>query len=90
MNCGIRLQHVANRISLAWTKRHSPAMFGKRGRCVVRSDEPEGIAIPTKDVAEVGVTDAGGLVQHGSEHRLKIAGRAAYNPENFGGSSLLL
>ena len=42
-------------------------------------DEPQGISIPTEDVAEVGITDACGLVQHGGEHRLQITGKAAYN-----------
>ncbi len=53
-------------------------------------DEPQGISIPTEDVAEFGVTNPRSILQHGREYWLKVAGRAAYNLKYFGGSSLLL
>ena len=46
-------------------------------------DNAEGLAIPTKDVAEVGVADARRILQHGCKHRLQIAGRAADNLEHL-------
>src|ERR1700751_5669329 len=64
-------------------------MFSKRSRCVVCGDEPESVSIPTEDIAEVGVTNPRGILQHGGKHWLKIARRAAYNPKNVGGSRLL-
>src|SRR6516162_7100247 len=90
MNYRVSPQHVADRISLVRTKRHSRAVFNKSRRCVVGRDEPQGFSIPTEDVSKVGVTNPGGILQHGSEHWLKIAGRAADNLKHFGGSSLLL
>src|SRR6476620_6373593 len=90
MNCRVGFQHFTDRISLAWAQRYAPAMFGKRGRCVVCGDEPQGISNPTEDIAEVGITDACGLLQHCGEYGLKVARRAAYNLKDFGGSSLLL
>ena len=50
----------------------------------------QSIAILTVDVAEVGVADARSILQHGREHRLKVAGRAADNLKHLGRSSLLL
>ena len=65
-------------------------MFDKGRRCIAGRDEPQGISIPTEDVAEVGVTDAGGILQHGREHGLKIAGGAADNLKNLRRCRLLL
>ena len=53
-------------------------------------DKPQCISIPTENVAEIGVTNARGIVQHGSEHWLKITRRAADNLKNLRGRSLLL
>ena len=54
-------------------------MLRKGGRRIVRRNEVPGLAVPAVDVSKLGVTDAGSLFQHGREHRLKIAGRAADN-----------
>ena len=53
-------------------------------------DEMQSIAIPTKDIAEVGITNPRSILQHGREHWLKIARRAADNLKHLGGSRLLL
>ena len=47
-----------------------------RRRQVVRCgrDEVDSFAIPAKDISELGVADADGLLQHRCKHRLKIAG----------------
>jgi hypothetical protein len=43
----------------------------------MRPDEVQGITVPAVDISEGGVADASGLLQHGGEYRLRIAGRAA-------------
>ena len=55
----------------------APAKLGKRRRRIVRRYEVQGVAIPAKDIAKLGVADACGILQHSCKHRLKIAGRAA-------------
>ena len=47
------------------------------------------LAVLTINVAELGVTDANGVLQHGREHRLQIAGRAADNLEHLRRCGLL-
>ena len=42
-----------------------------------RRDKPQGISLPTEDVAEARVTDACGLIQDDGEYRLEVARRAA-------------
>ena len=42
------------------------------------------------DIAELGIADANGILQHGRKHWLKIAGRAADNLEHLRRSRLLL
>ena len=39
------------------------------------------VAVPAENVSKVGVADANRLLQHGGEHRLKIAGRTADTSE---------
>ena len=87
-----RLLPTCRPIGISWFGRN-----GTRLRCSIKAGgvlwvatSAQGIAIPTEDVAEVGVTDARGILQHGREHRLKIAGRAADNLKYLGGSRLLL
>jgi hypothetical protein len=41
-------------------------------------------------VAEIGLADAGCVLQHGLEHRLELAGRSADDLEHLGGRGLLL
>ena len=65
-------------------------MFGEGRWCIVGRDEPQGVSIPTEDIAEVGVTNARSILQHGREYWLKVAGRAADNLKYFGRGSLLL
>ena len=67
-----------------------PASFGESRRRIVRCNEVQGIAVPAKDIAEVGVADADGFLQHGGKHRLKIAGRANDDLKHFRGGRLLL
>ena len=49
----------------------------------------QALAIQAVDISKLGVADADGFLQHGCEHRLKIAGRAADNLEHFRRGSLL-
>jgi hypothetical protein len=49
----------------------------EQGHSASSSDKMQGLAIPTKDVAELGVAKARRIPQHGGEHRLKIAGGTA-------------
>jgi hypothetical protein len=48
------------------------------------------VAVPAENVSKVGVADANGLLQHGGEHRLKIAGRTADGLKYFRRCRLLL
>ena len=53
-------------------------------------NEAKGVAVPTEDIAELGVTDARSIPQHGCKHRLEVPRRAADNLKHLGRSSLLL
>jgi hypothetical protein len=74
-----------------WRCLRSPqrSHIGERRRGEV---EPAASATRTPDrrITEDGFTHPRGILQHGGEHWLKIAGRAAYNLKNLGRSSLLL
>ena len=48
------------------------------------------VAVPTVDIAERGITDVDGLLQHGLEQRVQIAGRATDDLQHFRRSRLLL
>jgi hypothetical protein len=56
----------------------------------VCADEPQGIAISSKDVAKARIADASRLCQHGIEHRSQITGRAGDDLEHVRSSRLLL
>ena len=43
----------------------------------MRRNQVQAIAVPAKDIAELGIAEANGILQHGSKHRLKITGRVA-------------
>jgi hypothetical protein len=45
----------------------------------MRRNEVQAVGVPAKDIAELGIAEANGILQHGSKHRLKIAGEAAYD-----------
>jgi len=53
-------------------------------------DKDKVVFLPTIDISDPGIADANGILQHGLKHRLKIAGRTAYNVEHFRRSRLLL
>ena len=40
----------------------------------MRRHEVQGVAIPAMDISKLRVAEADGVLQHGLEHRLKIAG----------------
>ena len=47
-------------------------------------DKHKGVFLATVDISDPGIADAlNGILQHGLERRLKIAGRTAYNVEQF-------
>ena len=57
--------------------------FSEGRRRIMCRDEVQGVAIPAVDIAEFGVADADGFLQHGRKHRLKIARRAADDLEHL-------
>ena len=56
----------------------------------MRCDEVQSVTVPAIDISKLGVADADGVLQHGFEHRLKIAGRAADNLEHLRRGRLLV
>ena len=68
----------------------SLACLGKRRWRVKRRNEAQTVAIPAIDIAELGVTDADGILQHAGKYRLEIAGRAGNDLQHFRGGRLLL
>ena len=56
----------------------------------MRRNEVQRVAVPAIDISKLGVADANGILQHGLEHWLKIAGRAANYPKHLRGGGLLL
>src|SRR4029077_7340452 len=95
--CRCEVRHVnsapCSHSRLNGTTGHDPratAMrLGKRGRHVVRGHERKLVSLTKKEGAELGITVADGLFQHGSENWLKIASRARDNLEAVRGSSLV-
>src|SRR5271166_6032935 len=71
-------------------QRPTLTIFGEGRRCIVRRHEVHGVAVPTEDIAELGVTDARSIPKHGCKHRLEVAGGTADNLKNLGRRSLLL
>src|SRR6516162_1135257 len=58
-------------------------------RRVVRGNHAEGVRFAEIQRAELGVTGAHGIFQHGLEHRLQLARRARNDAQHFRGSGLL-
>ena len=56
----------------------------------MRCHEVQGVAIPAMDISKLGVAEADGVLQHGLEHRLKIARGTADNMEHLRHCRLLL
>ena len=56
----------------------------------MRRNEVQGIAVPAIDIAKLGIADADGILQHGCEHRLKIARRTADDLQHLRRRRLLL
>ena len=68
----------------------APAFLSKRWWHVVRRDGAKAVAfIEIKD-AKLGLTKPRRIRQHGLEHRLKLAGRAADDLQDLRGRPLLL
>ena len=53
-----------------------PVKLGKCGRRIVRRNEMQRVAFPAEDSAKLGFANPCGILQHGLEYRLQIAGRA--------------
>src|SRR5262249_5669029 len=62
----------------------------KRGRGVVERLGAEGVSVVQVERAELGLADARGVLQHGLEHRLQLAGRAADYAQHLRRRCLLL
>src|SRR5262245_40415562 len=78
------------RVRSAGAYRKTPQSFDERWYSVVRRRKVKGSTVPVIDVSLRGVTDADGFLQHGLEHRLEVARRAADDLQNFGCGCLLL
>ena len=65
-------------------------MSAKRWRRAVQRRHAEGIALASETDAELGLANARRVLQHGVEHRLQLAGRAADDLEHLRGRGLLL
>jgi hypothetical protein len=59
-------------------------------RLAVDSDGAEGASFQQEQVAELGLTDAGGILQHCLEHRLQLTRRTADDLQHLGTRGLLL
>src|SRR5215467_6494771 len=62
----------------------------KRGRGVVERLGAEGVSVVQIERAKLGLAEPRRVRQHGLEHRLQVAGRAADNLQYFRGRCLLL
>ena len=62
----------------------------RRQASFMRRNKVQSLAVPAIDIAELGVADADGILQHCFKHRLKFAGRAADNLQHLRGRRLLL
>ena len=60
---------------------HAPSR--RAARRVVDGDPPVIVALEQHQAAELGVADAGGILQHGVEHRLQLTGRAGDDLEHL-------
>ena len=75
--------HPASRTFRAWAERFAAANFRISRWQITRSDEMEGLPVPTKDIAETGAANTRGILQHFCENRLEIAGRSRDDPQHF-------
>ena len=53
-------------------------------------NETYGVAFDAVDSTKLGIADSHRILQHGFEHRLKVAGRTGYNPQHIRRRRLLL
>ena len=56
----------------------------------MRRKQVQSVAVPAVNISKLGVADANGFLQHGGEHRFKIAGGAADDLEHLRRGRLLL
>src|SRR5215469_3846036 len=68
----------------------TPARFGVSRRRIASCYKAQSTSCPTIDTAELGVTDANRVVQHGREYRLQITRRSADNLQYLRSGRLLL
>ena len=91
VNHRLGFQHASrNSFRIARILRALACFRGKKRWHLVGCDEAQSVVIPAKDISKVGLADAHGLLKHGLEHWLKIAGRAIDDLKNLGRSGLLL
>jgi hypothetical protein len=62
--------------------------IGKRGRHPSRCCRMEHAALITEQNTKLGPADAGGILQHGLEHRFELAGRAGNDAQHLSGRIL--
>ena len=65
-------------------------IISKPPGCILHRGNREGFAIEEQHMSEFRVADAYSVLQHCIEHRVKLAGRGADNPENLRRRRLLL
>ncbi len=78
------------RIVIDYKHRILAPSLGVGGRCVALDSDTERSLLIEKQVAELRVANAHGVLQHGLEHWLKLARRAGDDAEDLRGCGLLL
>jgi hypothetical protein len=72
VNYALRRQRTVHRITLRNANSQTSARFGIPSGRIARCDEVQSSACPTIDTAELGVTDAHRVGQHGRKYWLQI------------------
>src|SRR5262249_61577485 len=75
---------------LTLNPRPPPIPFDKGGRRTVHRDRAKGVSLAQEQVAELRLAEADRVCQHGLEHWLQRAGRAANDAQHLRGRRLLL
>ena len=90
VNTTFLLQHPVRRI--IWVTRNCECLRCSAEQAVVLcvATRCKRVTVPAKDIAELGVADANGFLQHCRKHRLHIARRAADDLQHLRRSGLLL
>jgi hypothetical protein len=81
---------ATERISRTRTNGCAAAKLGKGKRGIVCRCEMQGVAVPAKYIAKLGITNASGILQDRCEHGLEITRSGTDDLKHLGGGGLLL